>query len=165
MLLQSVRSTLRTNLSVERGYRGVVGWGKWISKQSCRLLSAPCPTDFCSLTEMEGVSRMDQLIWVKALVRSQLPPTVQHLAVEWGFMRRQRFVTGATRLKLDVISKLRCDANLRYLYTGVQKTRGNQKAPASMTAKLTSQELTRLTWVETVQPKVDLYTQRVCTSR
>jgi hypothetical protein len=27
-------------------------------------------------------------------------------------------------LKLDVISKLRCDADLRYVYTGVQKPRG-----------------------------------------
>ncbi len=67
-------------------------------------------------------------------------------------------MTGATRLKLDVISKLRCDANLRYLYTGVQKTRGRKR---KYDGKVDLTDLTRLTWVETVQPKVDLYTQRV----
>ncbi len=34
---------------------------------------------------------------------------------------QQQFVTGAMNLKLDVISKLRRDANLRYLFGGTQK--------------------------------------------
>ena len=63
-------------------------------------------------------------------------------------------MTGATRLNLTVISKLRCDANLRYLYTGEQKKRGR---PRKYDGKVDLTDLTRLTFVETVQPKVDLY--------
>ena len=108
-------------------------------------------------TEMAGVSRMDQYLGHLTLVRPQLPLTVQYLAVD-GAYAKERFITGAVRLKLAVISKLRGDANLRYLYTGVQKRRGR---PRKYDGKVDLTDLTRLTWVETVQPQVDLYTQRV----
>ena len=108
-------------------------------------------------TEMAGVSRMDQYLGHLTLVRPQLPSTVQYLAVD-GAYAKERFVTGAVRLKLDVISKLRGDANLRYLYTGVQKRRGR---PRKYDGKVDLQDLTRFTFVETVQPQVDLYTARL----
>lgn len=107
-------------------------------------------------SEMEGVSRMDQYLGHLTSVRPQLPATVQYLAVD-GAYAKERFVTGAVRLELDVISKLRWDANLRYLYTGVQKTRGRPRKYDGIDL----QDLTRLTWVETLQPNVDLYTARV----
>lgn len=108
-------------------------------------------------TEMEGVSRMDQYLGHLTLVRPQLPSRVQYLAVD-GAYAKERFVTGATQLKLHVVSKLRCDANLRYLYTGVQKQRGR---PRKYDGKVDLQDLTRFTFVETVQPQVDLYTARL----
>jgi len=101
-------------------------------------------------TEMAGVSRMDQYLGHLTLVRPQLPSTVQYLAVD-GAYAKERFVTGAVGLKLDVISKLRCDANLRYLYTGVQKRRGR---PRKYDGKVDLQDLTRLTFVETCNPKL-----------
>ena len=66
---------------------------------------------------------------------------------------------GATiRLTLAVISKLRCGANLRYLYTGVQKkTRGR---PRKYNGKVDLTDLTRFTFVETAPYQVDLYTAR-----
>lgn len=76
--------------------------------------------------EMEGVTRMDQYLGHLTLVRTQLPATVQYLAVD-GAYAKERFVTGVARLELAVISKLRWDANLRYLYTGVQQRRGRPR--------------------------------------
>ena len=107
--------------------------------------------------EMEGVSRMDQYLGHLTLVRPYLPSTVQYLAVD-GAYAKERFVTGATRLNLAVISKLRCDANLRYLYTGVQQKRGR---PRKYDGKVDLTDLTRFTFVETMQPQVDLYTARL----
>ncbi len=61
-------------------------------------------------------------------------------------------------LRLQVVSKLRCDANLCHLYTGNQKQRGR---PRKYDGKVDLKDLTRLTFVETVKPDVDLYTARV----
>jgi len=107
-------------------------------------------------TEMAGVSRMDQYLGHLTLVRPQLPSRVQYLAVD-GAYAKERFVTGATQLKLHVVSKLRCDANLRHLYTGVQKQRGR---PRKYDGKVDLTDLSRFTFVDTVQPQVDLYTAR-----
>ncbi len=54
-----------------------------------------------------------------------------------------------------MISKLRCDANLRFLHTGIQKGRGR---PRKYAGKVDVQDLAGQTWVETVQPDIDLYT-------
>ncbi len=56
---------------------------------------------------------------------------------------------------LQVISKLRCDANLRFLYTGVQKPRGRRR---KYDGKVDLQDGSRFTFVDTLQSKVDLYT-------
>jgi hypothetical protein len=48
------------------------------------------------------------------------------LAVD-GFYAKTKFVDGVVELDLAVISKLRSDADLRYLYTGVQKPRGTKR--------------------------------------
>ncbi len=60
--------------------------------------------------------------------------------------------------KLDVISKLRAAAHLRYFYTGEQKRRGR---PRKYDGKVDFTDLSRFTVVAAVQPNVDLYTQRV----
>lgn len=44
-----------------------------------------------------------------------------------GFYAKQKFVNGVTRLGFAVISKLRCDADLKYLYEGQQKKRGRRR--------------------------------------
>jgi hypothetical protein len=64
-------------------------------------------------------------------------------------------VTGACALDLLGNSKLRCDANLRYLYTGRQKLRGARRKNAG---KVDLAAPTQLLWVRQVQPGIDLYT-------
>jgi hypothetical protein len=100
------------------------------------------------------VSRMAQYLYHLQTVRPALPPEVRYLAVD-GAYAKQSFVSETVRLNLHLISKLRCDANLRYRYEGVQNRRGR---PRKYDGKVDLQDLTRLTFVETVQPKLDLYT-------
>nr|WP_199298578.1 transposase [Leptolyngbya sp. FACHB-17] len=99
-------------------------------------------------------SRMDQYLYHLDCVRPHLPPEVEYLAVD-GAYAKEGFVTGAVDLKLHVISKLRCDANLQFLYTGVQKRRGR---PRKYAGKVDLSDLSHFTFVKTVQPDVDLYT-------
>lgn len=100
------------------------------------------------------VTRMDQYLDHLQTVRPLLPASVRYLAVD-GAYAKKGFVDGTIDLNLQVISKLRCDANLRYLYTGIQKRRGR---PRKYADKVDFHNLTGLTWVETVQPGIDLYT-------
>lgn len=99
-------------------------------------------------------SRMEQYLYHLECVRPYLPSEVEYLAVD-GYYAKAGFVSGAVDLKLQVISKLRCDANLQFLYTGAQKRRGR---PRKYAGKVDLNDLSRFTFVETVQPDVDLYT-------
>ncbi len=54
------------------------------------------------------------------------PAGTTFLAVD-GAYARQNFIGGACQLGLEVVSRLRCDANVRTLYTGEQKARGAKK--------------------------------------
>lgn len=100
------------------------------------------------------VTRLDQYLFHLETVRPQLPTSVRYLAVD-GAYAKENFVSGAVRLGLHIISKLRCDANLRYFYTGVQKRRGR---PRKYADKVDLQDLSQFTFVESVQPGIDLYT-------
>jgi Transposase DDE domain len=108
-------------------------------------------------SECEDVTRMDQYLAHLNRVSAQLPPAVQYLAVD-GAYAKESFVTAAVEIGLDVVSKLRCDANLRYLYTGVQKRRGR---PRKYDGKVDLRDVSRFTWVDTRQPNLDLYTAQV----
>lgn len=103
------------------------------------------------------ITRMDQYLNHLETVRPHLPPQVRYLAVD-GAYAKANFVSGAVGCQLDVISKLRCDANLRYLYTGEQKKRGRKR---KYDGKVDFTDLSRFTWVAAVQPNVNLYTARV----
>jgi len=103
------------------------------------------------------ITRMDQYLYHLEAVRPHLPHQVRYLAVD-GAYAKANFVGGAVECQLDVVSKLRGDANLRYLYTGEQKTRGR---PRKYDGKVDFTDLSRFTCIKALQPNVDLYTQRV----
>jgi hypothetical protein len=73
-------------------------------------------------TEFPSLTRMDYYLLHLEAVRPHLPSSVRYLAVD-GYYAKESLVTGATALKLHVMSKLRCDANLRYVFVGQQKAR------------------------------------------
>ncbi len=103
------------------------------------------------------MTRMDQYLYHLEAVRPHLPHQVRYLAID-GAYAKANFVSGAVSVQLDVISKLRCDANLRYLYTGEQKKRGR---PRKYDGKVSFTDLRRFTCIKAVQPNLDLYTARV----
>lgn len=103
------------------------------------------------------LTRLDYYLNHLETVRPHLPSSVRYLAVD-GYYAKAQFVTGAVALKLDVISKLRRDANLRYLFSGTQKARG---AKRQYDGKVDLANPNRFEWVAQVQPGVDLYTKVV----
>ncbi len=103
------------------------------------------------------ITRLDQYLYHLDAVRPHLPPQVRYLAVDAAYAKAT-FVRGVVDSNLDVISKLRLDANLRYLYTGEQQKRGR---PRKYDGKVCFTDLSRWTFLEAVQPNLDLYTQRV----
>jgi len=118
------------------------------------LSTLPTP-DTDTMTTLLGAdgSRMD---WYLVHLRQDMglcPRGVTHLAAD-GAYAKQKFVDGVCEWALHLISTLRHDANLRFLYTGPrQKRRG---APKKYDGKVTFQELSRFTPI-TVSDDVTLY--------
>jgi Transposase DDE domain len=83
-----------------------------------------------------------------------LPASVKYWAVD-GFYSKKKFVDGVVELDLHVVSKLRNDADMRYLYTGEQKSRG---AKRKYDGKVDLSDLSRLTLVEQLEVGLTLYT-------
>lgn len=84
-----------------------------------------------------------------------LPAAVKYLVVD-GFYSKIKFIDGVlASQKHHVISKLRIDANLRYLYTGPQKSRG---AKRKYDGKVDLTDLSRLTDLGELETNLKLYT-------
>ncbi len=75
-----------------------------------------------------------------------------------GFYAKHKFVAGVCAMGYQVISKLRCDANLLYLYEGVQKPRGRRR---QFDGKIKFTDLDRFAKIETDTPTLTLYTHVV----
>jgi len=74
----------------------------------------------------EGQPRIDQYLdWVRQ-DREALPSFVRYLVAD-GYYSKTNFVNGIPDMGLQLISKLRQDAKLRWLYTGEQKPLGRKR--------------------------------------
>lgn len=100
------------------------------------------------------LTRIDYYLHHLEITQPQLPEQIRYLAVD-GAYAKEPFVTGVVALNLNVISKLRRDANLRYVFEGEQKTRG---AKRKYDGKINLADPTRLTMVSELQSGVELYT-------
>ncbi|NJL57205.1 transposase [bacterium] len=83
-----------------------------------------------------------------------LPSHLKYWAVD-GFYSKKKFVDGVVGLNLHVISKLRRDADLRYLYNGVQKPRG---AKRKYDGKVQLSDFSQWSPVRPLDLHLDLYT-------
>jgi Transposase DDE domain len=86
-----------------------------------------------------------------------LPSHLKYWVVD-GFYSKKKFVDGVVGLNLQVISKLRRDADLRYLYTGVQKPRGAER---KYDGKVQLSDFSRWVHARRLEPHLDLYTLMV----
>lgn len=89
-------------------------------------------------------------------VQEYLPKEVRYGVFDGAFAK-QKFVSGVCGLGLHVVSKLRCDANLRYLYEGPQKKLGRRKL---YDGKVLFHDLSRWQSLGTVEKHLHLYTVR-----
>ncbi len=86
--------------------------------------------------------------------RAYLPASVRHLVGDAAYSTL-KWVKAITQLELEVIGKLRRDADLRYVYDGPQKPRG---APRKYDGKVVFDDLSRWQTLGEVKPNVSLYT-------
>lgn len=60
------------------------------------------------------------------ITRPFFPTAVKYLVAD-SFYSKKTVVDGVVKLELHLVSKLRIDANMRYCYTGTQKSRGARR--------------------------------------
>lgn len=108
----------------------------------------------CNQADFPEMTRIDQALDQLSRVQPHLPARVRYLAVD-GAYAKEKFVTGVRHLKLHVLSKLRRDANLRYLFEGEQKPRGR---PRLYAGKVDLSDPSPMTYVEDLHPNIALYT-------
>jgi hypothetical protein len=101
-----------------------------------------------------AMTRMDHYLAHLQATRPFLPMGLKYWVAD-GFYSKQKFVEGVVGLELHLISKLRRDADMRYLYTGQQKPRG---AKRKYDGKVDLKDLSRFTLVEQLEPGLTLYT-------
>lgn len=81
------------------------------------------------------------------------PSWVRYVVAD-GFYSKYKWVSGVGQLGLDAIGKLRCDANLKYLYDGPYAGRG---APRRYDGKVDLTDPTRFEFVAQLEKGVSLY--------
>lgn len=87
-------------------------------------------------------------------VAAHLPAKVRYIVAD-GYYAKTKFVQAVGQIKRHLISKLRDDANLRYLYTGPQKKHGARRQFAG---KIKFENLCRFIYQDEVEPGIHLYT-------
>ncbi|WP_322745091.1 transposase, partial [Leptolyngbya ectocarpi] len=98
-------------------------------------------------------TRVDDYLEHLRATRDAFPAAVRYLVGD-GFYSKQKWVNGVVELGLDTIGKLRCDANLKYLYDGPQKPRGARR---KYDGKVDLTDLTRWEALGEVEPDTELY--------
>ena len=91
-------------------------------------------------------------------IAPQLPKEARYVAAD-GYYAKKTYLDGVCRLGLHLIGKLRCDANLRYLYRGPHERRPGRRRQYA--GKVDLQDVSRLTYVGEIEPGIDLYTEVV----
>ena len=99
------------------------------------------------------ISRTEQYLMQVQENRRNLPARVRYLAVDSAYANAP-FIEGVLPEKLDIISKLRQNANLHYIFEGPQKAKG---APRKYDGKVNFSDLSRFIRLEDVESGLELY--------
>ncbi len=105
-------------------------------------------------TEATELTRVDFYVSHLQAARAYLPSDVEYLVGD-GYYAKLKFVEGTRAAGLHLISKLRGDADLRWLYDGPQKERGRKR---QYDGKVRFDDLTRWQYVGEVESDLHLYT-------
>ncbi|TAE46557.1 MAG: transposase [Oscillatoriales cyanobacterium] len=99
------------------------------------------------------MTRVDDYAQHLKKTRSLLPKSIRYLVAD-GYYCRAKFWDAVRDSNLNLISKLRSDANLKYLYTGKKNKIG---APRKYDGKVDCNNLKNLTFIKEIKPGVKLY--------
>lgn len=102
-------------------------------------------------------TRVDFYLQCLIDVAKYLPIKVKYCVAD-GYFSKKKFVDGVLKLKLHLISKLRKDADLRFLYTGPQKKRGR---PKKYDGKVYFNNISRFDYIDKIDDGIFLYTTQV----
>jgi DDE superfamily endonuclease len=108
-------------------------------------------------TAAPSITRVDHYLAHLQATHPYFPGGLKYLVGD-GFYSKQKWVDGVLALELHLISKLRVDADLRYLYTGSQKPKGRHR---QYDGKLELDDLSRFTLVDTLEANLKLYSAEV----
>ncbi len=122
--------------------------------QSFALSAEQTPPQLAIKKQEKTNTRIDFYLAHLQRTAPYFPATVKYGVFD-GFYAKIKFVAGVCAVGYQVISKLRADANLRYLYAGVQQKRGRRR---QFDGKVSFTDLRRFAKSETDKPTITLYT-------
>ncbi len=130
------------------------GWQTPPQEEIEVLVAGQRPAQSDGQQQEEEISRVD--FYAQHLRRDAvyLPDDVKYLVVD-GYYAKIKFVDAVDEVGLDIVGKLRHDANLRYLYDGPQKKFGARR---KYDGKVKFDDLSRLEYVGAVDKDIHLYT-------
>jgi len=109
--------------------------------------------------EKDGLTRIDHAVTQVQTVRPHLPIEITFLAAD-GAYAKKKYVDGVVDAGLQLVTKLRNDANMRFRYTGPRT--GKQGRPKTYDGKVDWQDLSRFDQVDLApleaEPGVAAYT-------
>ena len=111
-------------------------------------------TDGLAPEQKKRGNRVDFYLGHLAYCQSYFPAKVRYVVGD-AFYSKSKWVKGIVQLHLHAIGKLRCDANLQFLYDGPQKPRGRHRRNGG---KVDFRDPSRFEVVCTVENDVKLYT-------
>ncbi len=143
-----------TASKVERGLEvSVISIVDVEAKQAFALSAQQTPPQPTNKTSAHTATRIDFYLEHLASTAAHLPAAVKYGVFD-GFYAKQKFVAGVLKLGYHVVSKLRSDANLLYLYDGAQKKRGRRR---QYDGKVSFADLSRFEQTAGDEPYLTLY--------
>ena len=91
-------------------------------------------------------------------IAPHLPEQARYVAAD-GYYAKKTYLDGVCKLGLHLIGKLRCDANLRYLYRGPHEKRPGRRRQYA--GKVDLQDVSRLDYVGEIESGIALYSEVV----
>ncbi len=119
------------------------------------LSAAQTPPNLARSKGETGKTRIDFYLRHLQETADSLPASVKYGIFD-GFYAKHKFVDGVCQLSFQLISRLRVDAHLKYLYRGEQKPRG---AKRKFDGKVKLSDLSRFELVPTTERELALFTQ------
>lgn len=91
-------------------------------------------------------------------IAPQLPDQARYVAAD-GYYAKKTYLDGVCEVGLHLIGKLRCDANLRYLYRGPHEKRPGPRRQYD--GKVDLHDVSRFDDLGEIEPGIELYTEVV----